>query len=120
MMKLFTDETGAFLNWVQLWSVNIWENQGQRGHIAKPLYYASLAGLTEVSENLLEMGADINAQGGEYGNALQAALIKGHGALVKLLMAKGADVDVMALSDAPWASDNDNSLENLADDEDDI
>jgi hypothetical protein len=48
--------------------------QKQRVDIAKPLYYASLAGLTEASYALLEMGADINAHGEDkYGNALQAA-----------------------------------------------
>ena len=73
MMKLLTNENSAFLNWVRLcdidnyYSVNL---QKQRVEIANPLYYASLAGLTEASYVLLEMGADINAWGGYYGNAL--------------------------------------------------
>ena len=53
-------------------------------------------------------------------NALQAALIKCHGALAKWLIEKGADANKMALSDAPWASDCDDSSENLSDDENDI
>ena len=46
-----------------------------------------------VVELLLEKGADVDAQGGYYGNALQAAADGGHEAVVKLLLEKGADVD---------------------------
>jgi ankyrin repeat protein len=42
---------------------------------------------------LLDKGADVNAQGGYYGNALQAASSDGHEAVVKLLLNKGADVN---------------------------
>jgi ankyrin repeat protein len=38
--------------------------------------------------------ADVNAQGGHYGNALQAASVIGHEAIAKLLIEKGADVNV--------------------------
>ncbi|KAG7149763.1 putative ankyrin repeat protein like [Verticillium longisporum] len=41
----------------------------------------------------LAKGADVNAQGGEYGNALQAASSEGHTNIVQLLRAKGADVN---------------------------
>ncbi|KAH6986709.1 hypothetical protein EDB80DRAFT_590283, partial [Ilyonectria destructans] len=43
---------------------------------------------------LLNKGANINAQGGRYGNALQAALHKGYELVVKLLLDKGADVNI--------------------------
>jgi len=45
---------------------------------------------------LLEKGADVNAQGGQYGNALQAASVTCHEAIVnvKLLLEQGADVNV--------------------------
>ncbi|GAB7332288.1 hypothetical protein MBLNU13_g04123t1 [Cladosporium sp. NU13] len=39
---------------------------------------------------LLEKGAEINAQGGVYGNALQAACEGGHKATVRLMIARGA------------------------------
>jgi ankyrin repeat protein len=42
---------------------------------------------------LLEKGADVNAQGGHYGNALQAASVKSNEAVVRLLLEKGADVN---------------------------
>jgi ankyrin repeat protein len=35
---------------------------------------------------LLENGAEVNAKGGEYGNALQAASFRGNEAIVKLLL----------------------------------
>ena len=43
---------------------------------------------------LVENGAEVNAEGGKYGNALQAALIRGHEAIVKLLVENGAKVVV--------------------------
>jgi hypothetical protein len=39
---------------------------------------------------LLDKGAEVHAQGGDYGNALQAASYGGHEAVVKLLLDKGA------------------------------
>jgi hypothetical protein len=41
-------------------------------------------------ELLLGKGADVNAQGGFYGNALQAASVTGHEKVVELLLGKGA------------------------------
>ena len=42
---------------------------------------------------LLDKGAEVNAQGGKYGNALQAASLGGHEQVVKLLLNKGANID---------------------------
>ncbi|KAK4166291.1 putative vegetative incompatibility protein, partial [Cladorrhinum sp. PSN259] len=60
---------------------------------AYPLYYASLKGLYTTAQMLIEKGADVNAQGGCYGNALQTASWNGHKEIVHMLMDKGADVN---------------------------
>ena len=41
-------------------------------------------------QRLLEKGADVNAQGGDYDNALQAASAEGHDQVVQRLLEKGA------------------------------
>jgi len=46
-----------------------------------PLQIASSLGLIAFTEELLSHGADINAQGGRYGNALQGAAAGGHEAV---------------------------------------
>jgi hypothetical protein len=43
---------------------------------------------------LVDKGAGVNAQGGRYGNALQASSDEGREQVVKPLLNKGADVDV--------------------------
>ncbi|KAF1963967.1 ankyrin, partial [Bimuria novae-zelandiae CBS 107.79] len=60
------------------------------------LYLAAKNGHCATAELLLDKGADVNAQGGEYGNALQAASRGGHEAIVKLLLDKGADVNAQS------------------------
>jgi ankyrin repeat protein len=57
-----------------------------------PLYYAALLGFSTVARLLLDAGADVNAQGGHYGNALQAASAKGHEQVVKMLLRQDKSV----------------------------
>ncbi|KAK8115574.1 hypothetical protein PG984_012076 [Apiospora sp. TS-2023a] len=58
-----------------------------------PLYYASLNGLCRSVHMLICDGANLNAQGGYYGNALQAASSRGHEEIVKILLANGAELN---------------------------
>jgi len=54
---------------------------------------ASLLGLRYVAESFLDEGGGINAQAGEYGNALQAASLGGHDQVVQMLLDKGANIN---------------------------
>ncbi|KAF7972345.1 hypothetical protein HWV62_18116 [Athelia sp. TMB] len=49
----------------------------------------------EICQLLLELGADVNGTGGEYGTALQAASYKNHPEICQLLLERGADVNVI-------------------------
>ncbi|KAK4194116.1 hypothetical protein QBC40DRAFT_270361 [Triangularia verruculosa] len=64
------------------------------GHFGNALQAASYRGNSEIVQQLLEYGADVNAQGGEYGNALQATSTGGHAEIVRQLLERGADVNV--------------------------
>lgn len=44
----------------------------------------------------LDRGADINARGGYYGNALPAPLKRSHGKVVQMLLDQGADVSAQS------------------------
>ncbi|KAI2470654.1 hypothetical protein F4781DRAFT_421228 [Annulohypoxylon bovei var. microspora] len=69
-----------------------WRNDDEYKMPPPVLYYASLGGLVRYVQNLLRAGANINARGGVYGNALQAASHAGHTTLAKVLIEKGANV----------------------------
>ena len=64
-----------------------------KGEPAAALYYASLEDLANTVKNLIFWGADVNAQGGRFGNALCAASYEGHEKTVQTLLNKGADVN---------------------------
>ena len=49
--------------------------------------------MTKTVRLLLAHGADVNALGGLYGNALQATSFGGHDVIVRLLLEHGADMD---------------------------
>ena len=58
------------------------------------LYYASENGHYDICQLLLQNSADINAEGGYFGCALQTASVYGHENIVQLLLAKDADVNI--------------------------
>jgi hypothetical protein len=57
------------------------------------IYYASLLGLPVVVTDLLRSGADVNAQGGVYGSALQVASAGGRTEIAQLLLDNNVDVN---------------------------
>jgi hypothetical protein len=57
------------------------------------LMWASLRGHYETVRILLENGANVNAQGGEYGNALHVASRGGHLEVIEILLERGADIN---------------------------
>jgi ankyrin repeat protein len=93
IMQLFQSKTDAYANWAWLFDTDWpWHEQGLK-KAASPLYYVSLAGLTESVRLLIENGANVNAQGGKYKTALQAASARGHNRVVQLLLDAGANVN---------------------------
>lgn len=54
--------------------------------------HCTYGGFETVTRLLLDNRADINAEVGKFGTALQAAASCGHESLVRLLISKGADV----------------------------
>jgi ankyrin repeat protein len=58
------------------------------------LYYAAHTGLTDSVRELLAQGMNVNAVGGRYGTALQAASCKGFRDVVALLLENGANVNL--------------------------
>ena len=68
--------------------VDIWLEVG-----IEILYISALNGWKGIVRVLLDAGAEVNAQGGQYGNALQAASYQGSRETVQLLLNAGADVN---------------------------
>ncbi|CAG8397932.1 unnamed protein product [Penicillium salamii] len=59
-----------------------------------PVMWASLNGHDRVVKLLLDEGADVNAQGGEYGNSLQAACSGGYAKIAHMLLERGVNINV--------------------------
>ncbi|KAJ7795316.1 ankyrin repeat domain-containing protein [Mycena olivaceomarginata] len=80
-------------------SANLVETAGHLIELAQKcpdsqeLTVAAYYGHQKICQLLLNKGADVNAQGGGYGNALQAAASGGHDKIVQVLLDKGADVN---------------------------
>jgi hypothetical protein len=87
------DAAKEFLHKTQdeICAVNATDSDGQGS-----LMYAVKHGHCAMTELLLDKGADLNAQGGHYGNALQAASFGGHEAVVQLLLDNGADLNAQS------------------------
>jgi hypothetical protein len=97
-MEFFLSKRDAYVNWVRLFDPDKpWEEPQitkDLTAVASPLYYASLIGSIETVRPLLEIGADVNAKGGYYSTALQAASVDGYSQIIQLLLENGTDVNV--------------------------
>ncbi|ORY19330.1 hypothetical protein BCR34DRAFT_210887 [Clohesyomyces aquaticus] len=104
VLELFQNTKGRFKNWVMTWNVDSYWGDNPQGNIPSPVYYASLLGLEVALSALLDATPSthsspvrypqnicelVKAQGGVHGNALQAASLRGHELVVKLLLDKG-------------------------------
>lgn len=77
-----------------LWDSELCDIDAKNGSGVTVLYIASQLGFVWIVGTLLEKGANVNAQGGKYGNALQAAAYRTENEkTVELLLEKGANVN---------------------------
>lgn len=95
--RMLMYEDAGVLPWVQLYNVDApWQGMDlslTTKDVAQPLYYAASIGVWEVIENIIPLIDDVNAQGGRYGNALQAASVRGYEKIVQILLDVGVDVN---------------------------
>ncbi|KAL8706555.1 MAG: hypothetical protein Q9201_000428 [Fulgogasparrea decipioides] len=97
ILELMLTRDEARRNWDKIYNrrsvLDSYFYHSRRGPNSPPLCLAAWAGLIELVRLLLEHGEDINAESGEFGNALQAAASRGHKQIVGLLLEEGADVN---------------------------
>ncbi|CEJ80058.1 hypothetical protein VHEMI00263 [[Torrubiella] hemipterigena] len=94
----FLQNDVKFTLWASLFDLErpwIW-NPGKPETL--PLYLVCLSGLKEVASRMISNGADIHMQGGQYGNALQAASSTGHFETAQLLLDRGANINMQGAS----------------------
>lgn len=85
LARQFLQNGKTFTTWTRLHQPDIsWKDEPKETK-ASYLYFACLKGLVKVSRKLILQGAHVNAQGGRYANALQAASSEGHTETVRLL-----------------------------------
>ena len=76
---------------------------------APPLTYLAFWGADHLVREMINAGADVNAEGGVYHTALQAAAFNGNTNILKVLLDNGADVNIIggeygtALQAASWS-----------------
>ena len=92
--KWLREENGWFEWWKAFLSATDrdWAIRDLRGNMdAGLLYMLSLRGHRSLVRSILaKEGAEVNAQGGKYGNALQAASREGHSGIVAILSTAGS------------------------------
>lgn len=108
MMFTFFSTADILESWLQLYNPDFPRQHGIRSieKAAPPLYYAALGGIISLVERLSQT-EDVNAVGGRYHDALQAACVNGHKEVVRLLIMKGANVnarDGLNKAQGTWAT----------------
>jgi ankyrin repeat protein len=86
-LYLAQNEHKMKLAWCNFRHTNAYEVEWQQ------LIMATYYGLPNLIQFLLDDGADVNAKGGHYGNALQAAVDSDNEGIVRYLVERGADVN---------------------------
>ena len=97
ILRLLISDTAPLTNWIRLCNIDfhypVESFSMDKAEVHSPLYYVALAGIEQVAYCLLQNGAEVNAQQGRYGFALQAASYGGHEATAKVLLEYGAEVN---------------------------
>ncbi|KAK0267413.1 hypothetical protein LTR35_016362, partial [Friedmanniomyces endolithicus] len=93
-IRLFSDRR-ACAGWLSLYDPEVsWrEELRDSRELPQPLYYTALCGLERSTSALIDKSVDVKAQGGRYGNALQAACTEGRKKIAEMLLRNGADVN---------------------------
>ncbi|KAK5710089.1 hypothetical protein LTR17_019202 [Elasticomyces elasticus] len=90
--KLFSSRAKAYCTWLYIYNPDYpWKEESgtESGDLPEPLYYVSLRGMCHSMHSILEKGDNINAQGGRFGSALNAASARGKTEAVNLLLDTG-------------------------------
>ncbi|RMJ21138.1 ankyrin repeat protein, partial [Aspergillus sp. HF37] len=97
-IQLLDESRGlAYLNWLRMSDPDDWNRRDlSKGecNVPRSLYYMSFLGLYDMAKKLVDRGDDVNARGGQFGSALQAAAFRNHCDIIRLLLQNGAEVKV--------------------------
>ncbi|KAJ5660357.1 Pfs NACHT and Ankyrin domain protein [Penicillium longicatenatum] len=89
----FLETEATFQQWAYAYQPDkFWDNSSGSPEGSR-LNYACFVGLEASAKALIGKGADVNAHGGYYNNALQATSAEGHRDILKLLLDQGAEIN---------------------------
>ncbi|KAJ7511648.1 ankyrin repeat-containing domain protein [Mycena galericulata] len=92
LMELLSPGSPQYANMLRLRRMTMLSPRGEKDDNT-PLALSAELGVLLGVQALLVKGANVNAQGGYYGNALQAASFEGHTEIMRALLEKGANVN---------------------------
>lgn len=95
--RLLDRRSSCFQNWIIIWNPasETWLNleHWSGAFVARPLFYASLLGLSSTAKRLVADGADVNERSGRAGTALHGAAEFGSCGIADMLLEHGAAVN---------------------------